>query len=297
MVERVLACSTPAEVIEARARIEAAKAWAKVHRQTRALRLDLLKLEVAALVRLFELEAVDMLPVGERAAAEWLGGMTATERDVVVESNQAVTSAVGLCRAVWRDREQEREREAARLRGRTWAAAPPAPSAAPAKPVEPVRSLEETLGGLLSEYTTAGIPFTIEEVADALLDRMGVTVDDEFRAGVHEIVRLAVRSAKTTTIDGTRIPKTITARLPDGGFIRISTVTATVAHLDDAVAFKEEQLQQDTAKLAEFRAFVNKVKAIDGASPQARVGHLIARSLEAHENGVDRYLAGEQVAS
>src|SRR6266699_495645 len=109
--EAIKSCLVIDEVTEIRARAEAVRAWAKVHGRTKELRLDLLRIEVEALVRIVELGGAQTLGNGQRAA-EWLAAMPPEAREQLIAASGGATTAVGMCRSIWREDEIKRARNA-----------------------------------------------------------------------------------------------------------------------------------------------------------------------------------------
>lgn len=280
---------TIVDLHEIRARAEAMKAWAKVHRLAKDLRLDLLRIEVDALVRIVELGGADTLSSGDRKAAEWMAAMSPAERDELLAKSGNATTAAGMCRSVWREEEIKQHRFRARAAGIQFAEEPTPPGAWDEAAIRAVRRGYSTVSGaladLLDEYTDEGEPFTVPEMAERILeDSLSRRLDDtdldpDFEEGVREVCRTAVRKAPPLTVDGTVIPKFITARLSDGEFIRVPTLNALVEHVDDMVRIRTEQLAQDQAALRQLKEFRDRIKAVPGADQYSRVGDLINQSL------------------
>lgn len=285
----IRSAATVGEAREARARIEAIKAWAKVHGRTKDLRLDLLRLEVEALVRLAELDGLDGLSSMERRAATYLAGLTEAERDELIGRRGTFTTASGMCSAMWREEELERSARMSRVRGRHFAERPEAPTdvydeAAIESARAYVHGVSAVLGNVLSTYTSTGGPFTIADVAEQIVEEAanGAVASDDpaLMDGIREVVREAIRKGPVGSLDGTVIPRLITARLDDGSFVRVPVENATMAHLDDMITLRREQLAQDRAALDRLEAFAGKVRRLPGGTlPTSRIGALIAASL------------------
>lgn len=283
VVKRLLAeAPDPATVIDVMARIEAAKAWAKVHKKIKDIRLDLLDMEVAALVRLIELGGVELLPAKDREAAEWLAALCPGKRSQIIAESRSATTAAGLFRSVREQAEREAERETQRLAGAFTASNGGDPTdsvPASALRAQATKDVGEILSRIIETHTDTGQPFTVEDVTDELLVAARADVDEDFQEGVREIVRRAIRSAPSKMVDGTLIPKLLTVRLANGSFVRIPTINARVADLDDALEFRREQLRQDEIAFERLEEFVGRVKAIPGAISTDQVGDLIASTL------------------
>lgn len=272
------------DVREARARVEAMKAWAKAHQQIKAVRLDLLRMEVAALVRVVELGGVDSLPSSERKAARWLAEMTPADRDKLLTESGTATTATGMCRAVWNAEELAKHRRERFTQGMAFATAPSAPS--DERVIEDrkrhVIGVAAALGRIVDEHTAEGSPFTVEQVAEELIGEAGLSAfdaDDALRGGIRSVVRDAIQKAPVESLDGTVLPRTITVRDEDGIFVRIPTPTATIAHLDECIAMRQEQLAQDAAAIERLAAARERLMEIPGATTTSRIGALVAKSI------------------
>lgn len=269
--------ATAADAMDVHARIQAAKAWAKAHRQLRDLRLDLLNAEVACLVRVYELGGADMLSPVEQLAARWFASMSPGERQATIRECKSVSTAAGLYRWHKRDGLASEAREEQRDHGRADASEPSVPpEESPAARAS--KSVRDVLGNLLNERTETGVPFSVEDVADDLLAATYAgDMDEDYIEGAREIVRHAIRDTEPERIDGTLIPKLITIRT-EAGYIRIPTTSATIAHLDEWLAYRQEQAAQLVAAVDRSRKFVERVRSLN-SDPTARVGDVIAASI------------------
>lgn len=279
--EAIALTETPEEANEARARIESAKAWARAHNLLRDYRLELLTLEIEALVRVADLDGLDLLSSADAHSAQFLAAMTAEARAAMIADAGSCTTAGGLVRRVMLDADERARREA----GRNWK--PPAPSDS----VDPslihrqrARAVREVMADLLDEYVETGKPFTVDEFTDGLIAEC---VDDDatgaeeqpFLEGVREMIRGALRRDPQHAIDGVKIPRVITARTPGGAYVRIPTTSATLAHLYDSLSMRDEQLDQDRAARDRFAEFVRLVEKRPEASNGATVGEIIAAEI------------------
>lgn len=273
------------DVSEARARIEAVKAWAKVHGKTKDMRLDLLRLEVEALVRLVELDGLDTLTPAERKAARHLASLTSDERDELITRRGTFTTASGMCAAMWREEHLERQLDLSRRRGREFASSPGRSAEYdPEEGRDAAHSIANVLGGLLDVYTNEGQPFTTSEIADHIISEAAqgdaVEEDAALLQGVREVVREAIRKAPALSIDGTVLPRLVTARTDEGQHVRVPVEFATMAHLADMIAMRREQLEQDRKALERLQAIEKKLQGMPGGSvPTTRIGALVAASV------------------
>lgn len=273
------------EATEVRARVEAAKAWAKVHGKIRDLRLSLLTAEVAALVRVVELGGGDLLPSRERRAGEWLAGQTVEERSRILAESGTATTAVGMCQSIWRETEiRDRAREM-RSAGIAFASEP-SPTAYSESAIRLAASQKASdfagaLSRALSDYGQVG-EFSIEEMAADVMSEASIRpdlVDDpEFVQGVREVCREVVRKAPALSFGDTIVPRFITCMTPAGTWVRIPSPNASVAQLDEMIALREAQIEQDRVALARLVEFANRVKATPGVTDTTRLGSVLVTS-------------------
>jgi hypothetical protein len=272
---------------EARARVEAMKAWAKVHDLTKQLRLELLHIEVAALVRIVELGGAGTLKPSEAKAAEYLAAMDPVERVKFIDANKSATTATGLCQSVWREDEIKRHRQQSVVLGRKMAEHPEPPPIYDEQAITAARrnshGIAGVLAGIADEYMSDGDEFTIEEMADRIMEDSlpdDLQEDDVIRKGVSEVCREAVRRAPTLSIGDTVIPRFITARNENNKYVRIPAMNASIAHLEDMIKMREEQIAQDQVALDRLKDVAKILRDCPGASdPDARIGSLIAASI------------------
>jgi hypothetical protein len=270
---------------EARARVEAMKAWAKVHNLTKQMRLELLHIEVAALVRIVELGGEQTLKPVEAKAAVFLAAMDAVERVEFINANRTATTAFGLCQSVWREDEIRLQRRQAVVIGRKLAEEPE-PPVYDEEAIKIFRDHSNGIAGVLAqitdEYITNGVEFTIDELADEIIaDSLpdDLLEDETINKGVREVVREAVRRSPPLTVNGTVIPRVITAR-SGRKYIRIPVMNATVAHLDDMIMMREQQIKQDCLAVDKLKDFANMLRRHpDGSNPTSRIGDLIASAV------------------
>lgn len=272
---------------EARARIEALRAWARVHGQVKHLRVDLLRIEVEALVRVVELGGESSLSGVDRKAGRWLAGLGYNARLRMIEKATKATTAVGMCRAVWRETEIAAKRDEARSRGVYLTQNPDPPGDAADSVFEAdARRHRRRIGSLLSdvaEQLGASVGYyTSSELAERILSEAGLegSDDPDVLAGVKQVCERAIRSAPPLLIDGTEIPRVITARNGEK-FARIPTMTATVAHFDDMLALRREQISADLAEHERLSRVADRLRAVAAGREGMRIGDLISETLKA----------------
>lgn len=272
------------EYTDFRARIEAARAWAKVHKKTKQVRLDLLRLEVLALVRIVELGAADTLG-RDRNAAEWLANLSDAEREQFIrDSGEGVTTAAGMVRTIQRIESLERDLRHYRSAGQHFAHTPDPGEWTDEQVIRArqgyVMDIAAALANTVEQYAPDGEPFTIDEMADAIVADAAIeqrhVSDSAFMEGVREVCRKAIRSAPPLSVGGLPIPSTITALTPEEQYVRIPAANATVGHLDQMVEIRREQLAQDQAALARLEEVARALHALPGSSPESRIISLVA---------------------
>lgn len=252
------------DLLEVRAKVEAARAWAKVHRRVEEARKQLLAIEVETLVRIWELDEGKCLDPSLRSAAKFFAEMTIEERQTTLIERGKSTTAAGIYRAIRVEQRADEERE----RGRNWARRPTVEDA-------PTPDVLKVLGDAIDALVGAGEPFTVEEMADAVIEATGST-GEPFEQGARWMCREALRSARPSEIDGTIIPRTLTVATPEGGYMRVPTMNATVGHATAAVAMRQEQLDNYTAALQRLDKFRTKVDALAGGDQSAVIGDLLS---------------------
>lgn len=286
---QVRTTSSLTDLTEVRARIEAAKAWARIHKQVKEMRLDLLRVEVEALVRVVQLGGVDTLPARDRKAARYLAGLSIEERATLVARSGNVTTATGMCRSIWTDQELHAERERSREMGRRLAEMPDLADDEAVQSFirESSMRAEWVLSDLIDRMTEIGEPFTVGELADELIHKAGISADiaedPEMEEGVREACRAAIRRQPVVRFgDGTSVPRIITAFSDSGAHVRIPVENAALRHLDQMIGARRRQLEQDAAALAELEAVAARLRSLPGAADEARIGDLLAADLLAH---------------
>lgn len=275
------------DLTEARARIEAVRAWSKVHKEAKAMRLQLLIVEVEALVRIVELGGADTLSYGDREAAEWLAAKTPQERDAVIRQSGTITTASGMVRSIIRQEEADRAMKATRADGVYAALNPPPSDAYDEEAIQAARvtanSLSAVIAEVAEEYMSTGMAFTVDELVDQIMHEAAVdpevAEDKAFREGVSEVSRRFIRTTPPLSVEGVSIPRIITVRI-NGKMQRIPVANATLAHLAADIADREEQIKHDQAKVQKLTDVKVKLSSMLTATDDAesiRIGTILAR--------------------
>lgn len=280
LVKHIHQAESVSDLKELRARIEAAKAWARTHKQLKKVRLDLLRLEVEALVRCYELGGEDELTNADLRAAEWLHAMSEKEREDLLRNSGGATTATGMCRTVWAEQEAEQRKQD----GMYWAEHPtPPPSYEDSVSAyeDHTIGVRASLTRVLEDYTSEGAPFTVNSVADDILAEASISpdaLDPAFVEGTREVVRRAIRSAQPLCIDGTVIPLTLTVLRREGdeeGYVRIPTMGATVAHAQEFLELRRAELAKFEEAVQRVQDFVDRLQDHPDSHPEARIGGLL----------------------
>lgn len=279
MLDQIATVQDPNTLTEVRARIEAARAWAKIHKATADLRLSLLSVEVEALVRIIELDAGDMLSQADRKAAEFLAEMSPSERENFVRGSGTATTAAGMVRSHLRDEELTRLRAESVAQGVAFARSPGSPNFGDSGAY--TRNVSSVLREVVDDYTREGAPFSVAQMADGLIAdaAIGDAVDPDVAEGIREVCRKAIRSAPVVKLGDTILPRLVTARTPDGDYVRIPVENAQILHLADMVEIRREQLAQDSAALEGLESVLDRLRRLPGSADDSRIGELVKRDL------------------
>lgn len=291
IAELVRNAGTVDEVQSIRARTAAVREWVKIHKQTKAMRLELLEVEIAALIRIFELGGSDELTRSEAEAAEWFAKLDRDQLSAHLADFANVTTAAGLHRAVMRADESDR-----RYRQETaeWASRFSTSGAESRIPTEQdfesarryVATVTEAFTQTIDDFTEVGEPFTVAEVADSVLlttdaDWVG---DSALVDGLRSVIRKSVASARVEFWEGVSVPRFITARVMDGDgdvrFVRIPVMNARLDDVRDMVTLRRAQIEQDVAALAVLEKFAGRLEEHALGDGGRLVGELMAGSVK-----------------
>lgn len=268
------------EALDAKAKLEMAKAWLRTHNKLRDYRRDLLTLEIEALVRIAELDGLSLLSPRERKAAAWLAGMSPAVRDKYVTENAQRTSATGMCEAIWKAQRTAEEMTAVRRSGADWVAGRDRPS------------IRRRIQDKLDHHSTIGKPFELAEIVDPIAEDLArdIMVDDlgfdkcadevanALREGIAQKARQYLRNPFPETLNGTVIPRYITIELPDSSYKRVEIQGAIVADVKSEVAMRERQVAEASDALERYREFADLVDKY-ARSDTERVVDVIAKSI------------------
>lgn len=267
---------------ELRARVEAAKAWAKAHKKLKEVRRDLLSVEVNILRRIVAIGQVEILAPNERPAAEFFHGLSAADLDEYLSEHDGVTTATGLYSTIKRIERLEQQAERMRVRGRANAlnAQPPSDDADIEDAQHELRSVSAALANVVEQMDSAG-EFTIGEMADEILDGISAPEvgDDTFRRGFEEVCREAVRRAPAMRMGATKLPRFVTARVENGKYMRIPIQAAKLWHLKDMCELRREQLKQDADALARLTELYDQLLDVESACDESSISELVRNSM------------------
>lgn len=280
-------------VQDIRAKAEAIKAWAKVHKVSKSLRLELLRVEIAALVRLVELDGLDELQPSEREAAEWFAAMSESDLNETLANYSNITTASGLYRSVQRDLgEARRYRAETDFWSRRFSSEPEESRLPDENDFSAARAYVADVATVLSDmvqaYSETGAPFTVQEMSDQLIEDAGLSHTLDFgggpvREGLNHAVRRAVLGERIKHWDGLSVPRFITSVIIDDDgekrFVRIPVQNARVGDVSEMVKLRQLQLEQDQAALNRLQRFEARLKQCQGSNVDANVHELISASM------------------
>lgn len=137
---------------------------------------------------------------------------------------------------------------------------------------------------LIDGYTYTGEPFTVEDVTDALIERMGsdceLAEDAAFRDGIRRVCREAVRAASVIEFEGERLPSTVAVETPHG-WVRVPIESATPAHLAATIRERQAQIARDQASVAKFSRFLDMVTLAGCGEFEPIAGYISVHAAEA----------------
>lgn len=264
---------TTDELASLAARIRAARELVKAQDDVRDIRRMLMHAEVAVLLRRYDLADPKLTTWDKVAIRAFQRAGTEATHDFVEKhfeefgkasqlgralrdqqsSEDALSAGKNLARsprdiAEWAERLAARDPDADELQDRLREAAR-----------EDVATM---MRRLIDSYTYTGEPFTVEDVTDALIGRMGADTelieDAAFRDGVRRVCREAVRAASVIEFEGERLPSTVAVETAHG-WVRVPIGSSTPAHLAATIREREAQIARDRASVARFSRFLEMV--------------------------------------
>lgn len=182
-----------------------------------------------------------------------------------VQRSGKVTTAAGMCQAIWRQEAAEERKDF----GRRWASG------------KGRMKVSDAIEARMSDYTQSGMPFEVAEMAEGVAAVLGEP-DEDFMQGVREMCRKALRESPTELVGETIIPKYVTSQLPDGTWVRVPALNATYGDLLISLAAREDQMEKVQNALDKFRTFVEKVASFTPEKDD-RVQDILAASLESRK--------------
>jgi hypothetical protein len=283
MIEMIRRSADLDDLTEARARIKARRAWAEVHGKAKEMRLQLLAVEVEALVRIVDLDGLETLPKKEQRAALWLAKMTTQERAKLLAESGTSTTAVGMCDTIFRQEDYLKKLDQQRQQGRDFASGPGRNDMTNndriASSANRAQDLDGVLHNVLEKIVRQGMEFTVPEMAEEIIEQCGIDPElagEAFQEGVEEVLRTALRSGPMITIEGTPIPRVITV-LRDKGYVRIPTENATLAHLDDMVLMRREQANRYSEAVDRLEKAADRLRQVAAGNTSSRIGDLLSQ--------------------
>lgn len=282
----------PATIKGSQDKVRMAREWARIHGVVREVHVDLIRIEVECLRRLAQLgdEGISLLSSAHRGAARFFASLSEEELDDVIKDFGHASTACGVYRAHVKSSESGYLKDLGRRIAK--GAEPWDSTLTDEQKMESAieRFQHDTAGAveqILNDLVGVGGPFFIDDVADALIDRLhedgiekvgGAAV----REGIREVCRKAVRSARPATIFGTDAPRFVTcsSQYGDTAFMRIPFENATLPQLDEMVALRAKQLEDDRAALARLTAVRDHIASVmhPGDYDDVTIGLALARS-------------------
>jgi ribosomal protein L12E/L44/L45/RPP1/RPP2 len=248
-------------------KVRMAREWARIHKVTREVHADLIRIEVECLRRLAQLgdEGMALLTPNERKAAAFFASLDERNLDAVIKDFGDKSTACAIHRAHVQASEGDYLRGLGRRIARgeePWDSS----LSDEEKMAAAVQRFQFNTAGaieqLLDQYTASGSAFFVEEVADDLISKFrsddGLKVGGPaIREGIREVCRKAIRSGRSVTIFGTDAPRFVTcSAYPDSDqdFMRVPFENATLPQLEEMVALRRKQLEEDQSALARLVA-------------------------------------------
>lgn len=269
-------------VVETRDRVRLAREWARIHGLVQEVHHDLLRLDIECLRRVAQLGGIKELPPSYRLAATFFGSLNDAEIDALLAEHGGRSTALGIYLAIERARREEGwRRDGRRFATGAYAGDGNGPDDASMREMHRT-TVKAALEVLLEDFSSQS--FSIAEIADEVLAATGIDSagDEGLRKGVSEVCRDAVRRAPALFVGSLRAPRFVTCLRDDSStirYLRVPFETATLPQLDQMIALRREQLEQDAAALAHLEALAAEL-ATHGTTTEP-LGAIAERCLDA----------------
>ena len=284
----------PATIKDSRDKVRMAREWARIHGVVREVHEDLIRIEVECLRRLAQLgdEGLSALSPAHRKPALFFASLTDEQLADVIKDFGSASTASGVYRAHVKSSESRYLKDLGRRIAK--GAEPWDSTLTDEQKMDSAveRFRYDTAGAvaqILDDIVGTGDAFFIEDVADAVIGRLR---DDGIekvgsaavREGIREVCRKAVRAGSPVTIFGTDAPRFVTCSSKYGDadftFMRVPFENATLPQLDEMVALRAKQLDEDRAALARLTAVRDHVASVihPGDSESVTIGLALARA-------------------
>lgn len=266
MIARIRQSTELALLNDNRATIDAARAWAKAQGRIDEVQVELFRLEAETLARIFQLGGIDELPQSKRQAARFLGQMTDDERERWCANVPRCNSVSGAVSAYAKFHTNDTRR----TEGNSFGSNP--------KRAKHERrdypEAAELIRRLLDDVDDG--PVTVSDFADRVVAAMGGNLSKAYMEGVREMVRSAFRMANSEAFTKVDAPRVLTVR-SDGGWVRVRTEDALVAHAVQNLELKAEQAAAMAHARDEFQSFVDRLMADSGGDLDAPILPILER--------------------
>jgi hypothetical protein len=233
--------------------------WVKIQKLARELAVEATRLEMTALRRLAQLDALTSLSPAHKSAAKGFAAMT----DVAFEATLQVAGDSSSAIAVWRHVQHDGEVAEGVVRGR---------QIAQGDRHDPISvdsdELSEAASTVLAAALAADRNVSVTEAALALAEALGMADDFHNSAAVRSGLREAIRSAlhnDTEMVEGA--PNFVTYKNEEAGWVHVPFNIATIEQVKAWAAFRQAQAQDHVAAAAEAMALAHKLETAQKANP------------------------------
>lgn len=280
--------ASPDDASEAYDRVRLVKEWAKIRKIAREVHDDLLRLECHCLRKLAQLDALSIVPRGQRTTAEFYRDLSDSQiNDLIREFGEKATPNSLRQRATAKgefDKGRRYAIDGEHLRCRTTYAKQEVADAAERH----LRDTQGALAAILEDYIEGDEGFSVYELTQQLIE--SVDLDERsardwgVRAGLTEVCRKAVRDAPDVMINGSVAPRFITCldrSLSYAGqrdhWIRVPFHAATLDQLADMVELRSKQAADAEAASRAASALYGRLAGSARGDDSLTLGELAAR--------------------
>lgn len=265
------------EVLNGLQRARLIREWVKISKAASAISVEATKIEMVALRRIAQLNALTDISAAHRKAAIGFAAMTDKEFDKLLKSVQGISTALGVWRTLEREREYNNNINLGTRIARDYETGEATPIAVD------YNTLREAASAILHASIDDREVITVTGAAMSLAEKLDMSDDFESSAAVREGLRRVVRNVfRLMTVEESveGAPPHITYCDAEASWVKIPFKMASIRQVQAWADFRDVQAQGYLEAAKEARGLVDQLTAMHHKHPTVRSAARLLAFLE-----------------